>query len=348
MALVKEIPLVSVVIGNYNGKQFLMPCLESVFNSTYKNFEIILVDDGSDDGSDKLAERKYKSFKNFKIVRKPVAHSGAASTRNYGAKAASGEYIAFLDNDTQVDPKWIDGLVSAVADKNVGGAQSMLFDYINRNRIQTAGVKLIPYTAWGVPRAQGELISEKWKNQEPIVAVTAGSIFKRELFEKIGYFDEALFAFVSDLEFSWRAWIAGKKIILAPESKVYHLVKDLKMRKVMNEDKKMVYFHLCKNSIRTIVKNYEFRNAVKYLLWSISINVLRAVLVLVRRGDTTAIHGTVKGILWNIFHISDTLKLRSITQKTRKNSDEYIMKKIMILGSPYSIYTKYFKQTKLI
>lgn len=335
-------PLVSVIIPNYNGEEFLEGCLKSVLSSNYSDFEVLFADDASTDKSLQIAQ----SFRDarMRILRNPK-RLGAAASRNRAVKEARGGYIVFLDNDTEVDPGWLTQVIDIVErDSSIGVVQCKLLDFSDRDKIQVAGVYLIPYTIWGIARGQGEKDSEIWNSMEDTAAISAALMIRREVVDKVGGFDEKLAVYTEDLDFSLRVWLAGYRIVLAPRSIVYHWTKPMEMRKSMKASKAEIYFHLCKNSLRSILKNYETKNVLKYLPYSLAVNVGRAFYVLIGRGDLSALGGTIKGIFWNIINIGDTLRKRQEVQGVRRVSDDFLMQKIMTRDSLFEIYRKYFSR----
>jgi GT2 family glycosyltransferase len=335
---------ISIIVPNFNGEKFLEKCLKSVLSSNYSDLEVLFVDDASTDASIKIVE----SFRqpHLRIIRNSQ-RIGAAACRNRAIKEARGEYIVFLDNDTEVKPDWLAEIVEVFqSDSSIGGVQCKLMDFSDRERIQAAGLYLIPHTLWGIARGQGEKNGEKWNKIEDVAAISAALVVKQEVLDKVGGFDEKLAIYTEDLDFSLRVWLAGYRIVLAPHSIVYHWAKPVEMRKSMGASKREIYFHLCKNSLRSIIKNYQIGNMLKYLFYSAIVNVGRGFFVLFRKGDLSALIGTTKGIFWNIINIRDTLKRRRKVQVARKVSDEFVMQKIMVKESLFDIYRKYFSGEK--
>ena len=116
-------PKVSIIIINYNGKELLEKCLESLFKVDYDNFEIILVDNNSTDGTMEFVTKNYPSI----IIIKLDSNKGFAEPNNIGSKIAKGEYLLFLNNDTVVTPDFISKMIKVVEnDKKIGICQSLL------------------------------------------------------------------------------------------------------------------------------------------------------------------------------------------------------------------------------
>lgn len=336
-----------IIICNYNGEKYLDACLTSLRKTTYPNFKVLFIDDGSTDKSLNMFESLAGKDKRFELI-KNINNLGLTKSRNKAIKLSSADILVFLDNDTEVTPRWLSELVRTLTSfEGIGAAQSKLVDFKNRNKLQHAGIKLIPYTGWGAPISQGKS-PDSYQISEEIIGLGASLAVKREIAEKIGGFDEKLIHYTDDLDFSWRIWIAGYRIVSCPMSIVYHWSKGESSIRVRGGKRSAVYFHLCKNSLRSITKNYQINNAIKYVFTSIVINLSRAFLVLIKRKDTSALSGTLKGIGWYLINIGDTLLERKKVQKTRIFTDRKIIKSAMVDDSIIKVYRKYFKQTKLL
>ncbi|PIZ71178.1 MAG: glycosyltransferase family 2 protein, partial [Candidatus Portnoybacteria bacterium CG_4_10_14_0_2_um_filter_44_20] len=132
-------PLVSIIIPNLNGEKFLEDCLESLREQTCRNFEIILIDNGSTDNS---VSRAKKFFPEVKII-KNQENLGFAKANNQGFEISKGEYIATLNNDTVVDRNWLKELVAvAEKDENIGMVASKILLAKEGNKIDSVGVNI--------------------------------------------------------------------------------------------------------------------------------------------------------------------------------------------------------------
>ena len=323
-------PLISIIVANYNGEKYLDICLKSIFASNYKNFELIVLDDGSTDKSLEVLN-KYSSKKKLILILNKH-NSGAASSRNKAVKFARGKILVFLDNDTEVKKNWLRELIKLLMrNKEIGACQSLLLDFKKRGVIQMGGGLLIPQTAWLAPFYQGRIYSKIKEDlrEKEIVAVSASLAVKREVFKNVGGFDEKEAVYTEDLDFCWRIWISGYKILLCPKSVVYHWTKDVKKRKNMGVGYRQIYFHLAKNSIRSMLKNYQTLNLLKYLPLTLLINFGRGFLYIFSNRGLTAFSATIQAILWNVINASDTLKERKKVLGYRTLSDGELFKKIM-------------------
>jgi GT2 family glycosyltransferase len=339
---------VSIIIANFNGERFLPICLNSVLRTSNNNFEVLLVDDGSTDRSLEIIRKFQKQDKRISFLRNEK-NLGAAASRNKAVKKAKGEIIVFLDNDTEVTKNWLTELTeSLLREKNIGAAQALLLDFEKRDLIQMAGGLLIPHVAWLVPFYQWQRYEDtkaKLKERD-IVAISAALAVKRKVIDKIGVFDEKEAVYTEDLDFCWRIWIAGYRIVLAPQSIVYHWTKSVMDRATMKASYTKIYFHLAKNSFRSISKNYETLNAIKYLSVSLVINLGRGVVFIFTRGNLSAFLGAFRGLLWFMLNILDTINIRKRVQNTRLLSDNQISNRVFIQDNFFTIYKKYFFSTK--
>lgn len=325
----------SIIIANFNGEKYLPDCLSSLFKTDYPSYEVIIIEDGSSDKSLEIIESYKKKFD--LILLKNDKNLGLVKSRNKAAKKASGEIIVFLDNDTEVNKNWLNGLSEIFSsDNKIGAAQCKIFDFNKQDRIQQIGMKLVPYTGFGVTLGRGEKDKGQFEDPIEIISLGAALAVRKEVLNVVGGFDKNLFHYTDDLDFSWRIWIAGYKIVLAPNAKIYHHIK------IHNPNYKL-YFHLSKNSIRMILKNYENSNILKYMPFALIFNVMGGLLVLFKKGSISALIGIIMGFAWSILFLPETLKERSRVQSSRRVEDKDLFDKIMISTNIFYIYKLYFK-----
>ena len=337
-----------IIIANYNGEKYLSRCLESIKNLDYKNFKVCVVDDGSIDTSMEILE----SFKNqFDLEIICQNHGGASKARNNAIKRFKNNFdvLLFLDNDTEIDKYCLNEINKQfISSQEIDSVQCLLIDFENRDVIQSNGMFLIPHVCWGVSYQGGAYLRNLNKKSIPCAAISAALAVRSYVFDKVGYFDEKLAVSTEDLDFTWRMWVLGFKIFNSPDAVVYHFSKGIAQRKEMNVNLESQYFHITKNSFRTLIKNYSLKSLFWFLPQCFLINFLRAVLVLIKRRDTSSLKSFFKAIYWNLTNLNETLKIRKKIQKSRVKSDKSIYNTVMIKDSLLDIYEKYFKQTKLL
>jgi GT2 family glycosyltransferase len=213
-------PLLSVIIPNWNGKKFLAECIDSLKEQTFPDFEVILVDNGSTDGSVEFVEERYGNF--VRIIRNS-RNLGFTGGNNTGIRAAKGEFLVLLNNDTRVEPTWLEGLTEAIGrDPRVGMWASKVCSYSQRNRIEAVG-ELAYWDGLNRARGQYERDSGQYdKGEEIFFPPGCGGMFRKAVFDEIGLFDEDFFAYGDDAEIGIRARLAGWKCYYVPKAVLYH------------------------------------------------------------------------------------------------------------------------------
>ncbi|MGH2524060.1 MAG: glycosyltransferase family 2 protein, partial [Anaerolineales bacterium] len=203
-------PLASVVITNWNGCHFLEKCLGSLAAQTYPAVEIILVDNGSTDGSAAWVGEHFPAVRLIANAR----NMGFAAANNQGIRVAQGEYVALLNNDTWVEPDWLAELVQAIeSGPRVGMVASKMVYADQPQVINSTGVCLDRSgVVWDRQTGLPERVSER----EPveIFGPCAGAaLYRHALFDDVGVFDENFFAYLEDVDLAWRARWRGWRAI---------------------------------------------------------------------------------------------------------------------------------------
>ncbi len=209
----------SIIIPTYNGKEYLQICLDSLLNQTHENFEIIVVDNGSDDGSCEFITENYPEV----ILIKFVQNLGFSKAVNGGIKAADGEYVVLLNNDTEAKEDWLEQLVKCIKkDEKIFSCSSKMLQYHERLKVDDAGDELT-LMGWAFKRGYGFPV-DKFNNDKDVFSSCAGAaVYRKEIFEKIGYFDEKFFAYLEDIDICYRAKIHGYKNVYCSDAIIYHI-----------------------------------------------------------------------------------------------------------------------------
>ena len=208
--------LISVIVLNYNGKGFLDGCLSSLASQTYSDFEVIVVDNGSRDGSPEYIEENYPWVR----LAKNDENLGFAGGTNVGIRAAKGEFVITLNNDSRADSRFIEELIKPMADPEVGVcAAKMLFP---DGRINSAGICISRSgAAWD--RGMFEPDRGQYEFVEEVFGACAGAaLYRREMLDEIGLFDEDFFLYLEDVDLAFRARLAGWKCLYVPGARVIH------------------------------------------------------------------------------------------------------------------------------
>ncbi|OGC76579.1 MAG: hypothetical protein A2Z27_00645 [candidate division Zixibacteria bacterium RBG_16_50_21] len=212
-------PLVSVIILNWNGERFLKNCLNSLFNQTYSNREIIVVDNSSTDGSRTILESLAGKIRLIKSER----NLGFAAGNNLGIKNSSGELIFLLNNDTEVDQECVEALVSASQQAADIGMCAPKVRYLQDQEIlNSTGVIIYPDLT-ALNRGIGERDRGQYDKSFSIFCpYGAAAMYKKEMLDRIGLLDEDYYMFREEDELGWRANLAGWRCVYVPEALVYH------------------------------------------------------------------------------------------------------------------------------
>lgn len=212
--------MVSVVIPNYNGKHFLEECLNSLKVQTYKKFEIIVVDNASSDGSVEFIKTFDPSVRLIELN----TNTGFSPAVNVGIKEAKGDYIFLLNNDTVSEPNVIEKLVGFIeSDDKIFSVNSKMIQFNNRTLIDDAGDEYNLF-GWAYKRGYNQRKNRHNKYTRVFSCCGGASLYRKSVFDEIGYFDEAFFAYLEDVDVGYRANCYGYKNYYCPEAVVYHII----------------------------------------------------------------------------------------------------------------------------
>lgn len=308
---------VSVVIPNWNGLEFLKTCLTSLDKQTFSDFEVIVVDNGSTDGSINYIE---KEFPKYQIIKLPK-NIGFSPAVNKGIQKASGKYIALINNDTKVDANCLKYLVEAIEkDPEIGMVAAKMLKFDSPHIIDSAG-DYIDAVGHANNIGMGEK-EEKYKQGKYIFLVTGGgSLIKRVVFEKIGLLDDDYFAYFEDVDFCLRAQMAGFKAYFEPRAKILHIHKATSRR-----NPGFTEYLQFRNMTMTIIKNFPTK------LFFIDFNLIKIILVNLNTVRFLASIGYLKEALaaelYIIRNFSKLLKKRKKIQSEILVDVDYIIKNI--------------------
>jgi GT2 family glycosyltransferase len=214
-------PLVSIIILNWNGKEMTRECLRSLRKLKFKDYAVIVVDNGSTDGSSEFIKKR---FPNIKLIHHKK-NLGFAHGNNSALDCAKGKYLALLNNDMVVDPLWLTRLVKvAEKDKHIGACGGGRFDWNEKN--PPYNKKNILRTIKHIYKYTGFPWEENGREKLEEVDTLSGGVvlIRRKAIDKIGLFDPAFFAYVEDRDFFARMKRAGYKIRFVPKAYIWHRI----------------------------------------------------------------------------------------------------------------------------
>jgi len=246
---------ISVIIVNYNGRHLLKECLESILNQSYPSIEIILIDNASQDGSIELVAAL---FPDVKVVTLQT-NTGFSGGNLEGLKYATGDYIMLINNDVIVDKDCISNLTASMEkhqDVGIGAAKILVY---GKDSIDSAGDGFSTLLK-GFKRGEG-FQSNNYDKEEFVFGACAGAaMYKREMIEQIGFFDDDFFLIYEDVDLSFRAQLFGWKALYIPSAIAYH-----KVRSTIGNLSDTAIFCSLRNCELVRIKNLPFGIFAKHL-----------------------------------------------------------------------------------
>jgi GT2 family glycosyltransferase len=215
-------PLVSIIIPNWNGRHHLEACLSSLRSQRYTDFEVILVDNDSSDGSQEFVLEKFPEVRLVELD----SNQGFTGGCNAGVEVALGTFIVLLNNDTEADSNWLSSLVDAFgrnSDVGILASRIMLFD--RRDHFHSAGDF---YSVDGIPGNRGvwqENVDQYGEEEEVFSACGAAAAYRRSMIDEIGFLDDDFYFSCEDVDMGWRAHLTGWRVVYVPDAVIYHKLK---------------------------------------------------------------------------------------------------------------------------
>lgn len=324
-------PQVSIIVLNYNGIEFLQDCFASLRKVIYPDYEVIMVDNASNDESVAYVT---KNFPEVKILRNQE-NIGFAAGNNRGARIAKGKYLFFLNNDTKVKPDFLNFLVHAAErDPAIGICACKILTFEGKEEAA------INYTCDGQDVGCTGRSSDiyGWQGWEGPVFFAEGSalFIRRDIFDRLGGFDERHFIFLEDLDLAWRAQLLGFKVKAVPQAQIYHFaggtVTGGRGRKEVFISNIRRRYLGEKNQMRNILKNYSFGSLLTILPIYLALNILEMSYFLITGKLDVLWQVYIKAHVWNMRNLNNTLRERRRIQSMRRISD-YALQKNMLKHS---------------
>ena len=332
-------PLVSIIIVNWNGGKVFVECLKSLSEIDYQDFELIIIDNGSTDGSDRMPQKFNFLSGRCQLIRNK-GNVGFAIANNQGLEKSKGKYLLLLNNDTKVEPEFITKLVGRIEkDGSLGVIQPKILLMDKPGYLDNAGsffTKLGFLYHWGFLQKDGP---EFGKEREIFSAKGACMIIRRSIIEKIGLFDNEFVSYFEESDFCWRVWLSGYKVLFYPKAVIYHKV-GYTIKKLKVGD---INYHYYKNRVCSLIKNLGNNNLIPVLVLHIIASLGIMLVYLVRQHPkNTFMVG--KALFWNLQNLPKTLKKREIIQRMRIRSDKELF---AILSRPVNL-RKHFEDFKRV
>ena len=207
----------TIIIPNYNGLDFMEPCFEALEKQTMKDFRVLVVDNGSTDGS--VEWLKKKGIPSV-FLKENTGFSGAVNT---GIRMADTPYVILLNNDTKVDPHYVEAMERAISrSEKIFSVSSRMIQMYAPELMDDAG-DMYSVMGWAYQRGVGRPKEYYGKSCRVFSACAGAAIYRRAVFDEIGLFDEMHFAYLEDIDVGYRAKLYGYDNIYCPEAVVYHV-----------------------------------------------------------------------------------------------------------------------------
>ncbi len=237
--------LVTVVIPNWNGRLMLQTCLAALGAQTLRDRDVIVVDNGSEDGSVAWLRKRHPSVR----VIENAQNMGFAAPVNQGILASDSRYVAVLNNDTEPSPEWLAALVQAAErDARVGMCASRMMFADQPTTINSTGIS-VDRVAIAWDRRGGETEDGRETESVEVFGACAGAaLYRREMLQEVGLFDEEFFAYMEDVDLAWRARRLGWRCLYVPAARVLH-----RHSATGQEGSPFKSFHLGRNKVWLVV-----------------------------------------------------------------------------------------------
>jgi GT2 family glycosyltransferase len=275
--MLKEDPLASVVVVNWNGAAFIGECVDSLLDQSYRRVEIIVVDNGSVDDSVEVLRRRYGA--EIRLITRD-SNAGFAGGANEGIRASSGAWVAVINNDATADRGWLEALVRAgERDPSIGMCASRILARGEEGVIDSAGLLL---SRDGIGRGRGRLERSHgaFDSEEDVLLPSAcAAAYRRTMLDEIGLFDDDFFAYCEDTDLGLRGRLAGWRCRYSPLAVVHH---DYSRSSAPYSDFKA--FHVERNRIWVLVKCFPLRELMLAVPYSVSRYLVQAYGAIVGRG----------------------------------------------------------------
>ncbi|MBT5955145.1 MAG: glycosyltransferase family 2 protein [Candidatus Marinimicrobia bacterium] len=328
----------SIIIPHFNGTKILTKCLESLSKCTYKDVEILVVDNGSTDDSINAVKKK---FSTVEIITSDT-NRGYAGGCNFGAESANGEYLLFLNNDTIHQKDWLEPLIQKLDDDvSISSVQPKILNYHEQKNFDYAGASGGYMDIFTYPFSRGRVFdtieedSGQYDDSVEIFWASGTAFITRKLvFEIVGGFDETLFAHMEEIDYHWRCHLMGYSVWVEPKSVIHHMGG---ATLAYGSPEKTYLNH--RNSILLMLTNYSFFVSIYLFVPRLVMEVL-SLLKYAFSSKLNHAWAQLRALWWILVHPHIIGPRRWKTWKLRKVKDSEILKKL----HPQSIVWQYFAQ----
>lgn len=326
-------PVVSVIVVNWNGEKWLPGCLDALRMQTVKDFEVIVVDNASTDGSVALIEHEYPEV----ILVRNDRNDGFAKGNNIGYRHVHGRYVLLLNNDTVADPGLLESLIAAFsALPQAGSVQAKLVLLDRPGRLDACGA-FFTATTISYHVGFGKDAALPLYNQPFPVFSNKGAcmMLRREVIEMVGLFDDDFWCYYEETDLCHRIWLAGWECWYWPHALCRHGLGGTSIKM----ENSIIHFHNFKNKLTSHLKNFSAGS----LFWVLPMHFLAGLgysLFFLLAGKWCNALAFLRGTAWVAANLVRILEKRHAVQRVRTVNDRDILRRS--LRNPRMSYYFYF------
>ena len=279
-------PQVSIIVANWNGRSWLEKCLPTIKQQTWEDYEVVVVDNGSQDDSVSWLHINWPEV----IVIPLKINLGFAAANNIGIRAARGDYIVTLNNDTLVDSLWLEEMITAVTESDIGMVAPKITIWNQPDILDSTGIEIDKLgTAWN--RGYGQSTENDYST-DVLGPSAAAALYRREMLNQIGLFDENFFAYYEDVDLAWRGRRAGWRCVYAPDAHVRHW-----HSATGEKTPRLKTYLIGRNKFWNFIKNYSRPKILLILPLYLVYDSLAAVVQTIHLRHPAPIHGRLQAWL---------------------------------------------------
>jgi GT2 family glycosyltransferase/SAM-dependent methyltransferase len=321
-----QAPLVSIIIPHQAGTEILLHCLEALGDAgAGPAAEIILIDNASSDGSVGVAKERFPAIRVLHLEQ----NQGYAGGSDRGIEIARGKYVLLLNDDTEVDANCVSELLrTAEGDPSIGACQPKIRSLHDKSHFEYSGAAGGLMDIYGYPFSRGRLMghveADVGQYDEPAEIFWASGVcmlVRKSVIEEVGALDEAFFAYMEEIDLSWRIHLGGHRIVYVPTAIVYH-IGGYSLERV--NVKRMYLNH--RNSMIMLAKNYSLRSLLYIFPVKIFLELVIFAGCLIRNPRRS--RAVLWSFAWLLTHVPTVRRLRASAQEMRKVSDDEIMSRL--------------------
>jgi len=327
-------PKVAIVILNWNGRKYLETFLPFVLQSTYANKEVILADNASTDDSVDFVKTNFPDVRIISLEK----NLGFASGYNAALKLVEADYYVLLNSDVEVSPGWVEPVIEWMEiDSTIGAAQPKILSYADRGLFEYAGAAGGWMDNFGYPFARGRVFETcekdlgQYDDAAPVFWASGAAMFVRaKLYHQLEGLDEYFFAHMEEIDFCWRAQLAGHRIFVCPQSVVYHVGAGT----LQKESKRKLFLNF-RNNLIMLYKNLPFAELIWKIPFRLLLDLVSAIKFLVDGKPAlsiTVFKAQLAFLYWAMFKKSASVFPNSKVQNLMGWYDQSIVWKYFVSG----------------